>query len=157
MCGVAPGCWDDLIAGVGPNVAVMEVQQETHACGLDLRAADAHFRRSGNEPLRAPRELARIAVAPEVIARLALGKREAMAGRKGSLAVRAAETPEDQDLFEINEREPRRTAANVIHQQRDALRVIDHRHTPIPQQTAFAGRVASLPLQERELCEAGTQ
>ena len=61
---------------------------------------------------------------------------------------------EDQDLFEINEREPRRTAANVIHQQRDALRVIDHRHTPSTARLT-QGRLASLPLQERELYEAG--
>jgi hypothetical protein len=123
---------------------------------LDLGAADADVRRLGDEPLGSASQLAGIAVAPEVIARLALGERHAVARGERPIRVRATEPAENQDLLEVDEGQPRRAAANVVHQQRNALRVVDHRHTPTSQQTAFAGRVASLPLQERELCEAGT-
>ncbi len=96
----------------------------------DPGRADAHLGRLGHEPLGSPRELPGFAVAPEVIAGLALGQRQAVTGRERSLRVGPAESPEHQHFLHIDEGQPGCTADDIVHQERDALGVVDHRDTP---------------------------
>ena len=52
-----------------------------------------------------------------------------MASRECPIRVGTAEAAEDEDLTEIDECQRRRTRHHVLHQERDALCVIDHADT----------------------------
>ena len=79
-----------------------------------------------------------------------------MARRESSLRVRSAEATEHQYLSQVDERETRRSAHDILHQEGDALRVVDHPTHAKPGRMAHASRPASLPLHVGELIEAGT-
>src|SRR5262245_7620019 len=66
---------------------ITESRQDEGDEVLDPGPGDPYIRRLRHEPFGSPRELTRRAVAPEVIARLALRKSQAVAGREGSLCV----------------------------------------------------------------------
>jgi hypothetical protein len=52
-----------------------------------------------------------------------------VAGGKRSFSIGSAESAEYDHFPEIDEGEARRTHDNVVHQQSDALGVVNHRHT----------------------------
>src|SRR5207237_10046378 len=76
----------DLLARLR-QLLIAEARQRERDHVVDRRRPDRHHRRLGDEPLRAPRELAAFPVAPEVIAGLARGKTDAVAGRVRALWV----------------------------------------------------------------------
>ena len=65
---------------------------------LDRRLTEPDDRRLGDEPLRAPRQLAGVAIAPEEVARFAFRQRQAVARRKRALGLRAPEAREHEDF-----------------------------------------------------------
>src|SRR6185295_6443090 len=66
---------------------IAEARQRERQHVLHVARADGDRRRLRDEPLRAPRQLVRRAIAPEVIARFAGWKREAVAGGEGAFGV----------------------------------------------------------------------
>ena len=120
---------------------VAEPRQHERDQVLDRPAADADERRLRDEPRRAARQLSGVAILPEVVAGLALRQRQAMAGGESSLGVRSAEAPEDDHFAEIDERQPRRTRDDVLHQERNALGVVDHANTRRQRHRRSAGSV----------------
>ena len=76
-------------------------------------------------PAKAPRQAAALAVAPEVIAGLALRKADAVAGRVRAFGVCSAATRENQHLAHVDERERRHSRHYIFHEQRYALGVVD--------------------------------
>ena len=107
-----------------------EARQHERDEVLDASGSEAHFRRFRHEPFGATRQLARHAVAPEILAGFRFRKGETVTRCEGPFSVRTAEPPEDEDFTQIDERKRGRTRDHVSHQKRNALCVIDHRHTP---------------------------
>ena len=93
---------------------------------VDRRLFDRHRRRLRHEPLGAARQPAGGAVAPEVVAGLARRQADAVAGGIRALGARAAGPREDQDLAHVDERQRGHTCHDVVHEQREPLRVVDH-------------------------------
>src|ERR1051326_7840460 len=72
------------------QLLIAETRQRERDHVVDRLRPDGHLRRLGDEPLRAARQLPALAIAPEVIAGLARGKTDAVAGRIRALGVCAA-------------------------------------------------------------------
>ena len=96
---------------------------------LDRRLAEADDRRLGDEPFGPTRQFAGRAIAPEEIAGLAFRQRQAVAGGKGAFGLGAPEPGEDEDFGKVDEGKARRSADDVLHQERNALGVVDHSDT----------------------------
>ena len=100
-------------------------------------ATDADDRGLGDEPFGPPGQFAGAAIAPEEIAGFALRKGEAVTRGERALGIGPSEPSEDQDFRQIDERQQRRPAHDVLHQERNALGVIDHADIREPRTNAL--------------------
>src|SRR6185295_5955294 len=91
-----------------------------------LPRAQRDFGRFGHEPFRAPRDALRRAIAPEVIPRLARRQRETVTRRKRALSARATGARQHEYVGHVDERQRRHFGHDVLHQEGQALGVIDH-------------------------------
>ena len=115
-----PGSFERLLA---------EARQHERDEVFDAGGADAHFRRLGDEPFGAAGQLAGRAVLPEVVAGLGFRQRQTVTGGKRPFGVGPSEAAEHQHLAHVDEAERGCTRHDVLHQERDALCVIDHTDT----------------------------
>ena len=109
---------------------VSEAGQREREQVIDVLGARLDGGRLGDEPLGAAREATGAAVAPEVISRFAGWQAHAVAGRERAFRVAATRPPEHQDLSHVDEGQRGHAGHHVLHQQRNALRVINHRGRP---------------------------
>jgi hypothetical protein len=66
-----------------------------------------------------------------------------VAGCEGAFSIGSAKSAEYDHFAEIDEREARRTHDNVVHQQCDAVGVVNHRHTSAEDAGAYGDALAA--------------
>ena len=82
---------------------VAEAREHERDQILDRGVAEPDDRRLGDEPFRASRQFAGVAIAPEEVAGFAFRQREAVARRKRALGLGAPEAREHEDFGKVDE------------------------------------------------------
>jgi len=105
---------------------VAEAGQRERDQIADRTRADLDSRGFRDEPLGTARDFARLPVSPEVIAGLACGKIQTVAGGEGPFGVRPAPPREHQHVIEVDEAERRHTGHDILHEQGNPVGVVNH-------------------------------
>ena len=105
---------------------IAEARQRERDQIVDLMRVDRDDRRFRDEPLGSARNRTGDPIAPEVAARIARRQRQTVTGGDGAVGLRSAETAEDQHVRHVDERQRRHASNDVSHQEREAVREIDH-------------------------------
>src|SRR5262249_49782956 len=93
---------------------------------VDRGALHIHRRRLRHEPLGPAREVARRAIAPEIVPGVAWRQTEAMTGGECAIGIRPPLPCKNEQAPRVDERQRRHAQDDVLHQRVEALGVVNH-------------------------------